>query len=172
MSESIIYSAYPNPEQDFINGKSSTTALVDLSDMNKALKAVIDINKEKLNVQETVMRCDALPMIASDQIKLEHLFSIIFHVILDNPPSTRSLFIHIRCQPEQRKFNDSLPRDFVLYSIGVHTNNICSSNWKQQYSQQLKECALICEELGGAFEGQYQMDNGCLCNFKIPGKLI
>lgn len=175
MSESYTYSGNPIIINMGLNDPQKGIVIeqpVNLVDLNKVVRTVLDAHKQQIQQLSAILRCDHLPFVQGDMQSLDRLFASLIKMMIDHPASgSNNLFIYLKCQPDEQT-NPGLREDEMRYSISFHTNIKHSAHWQQLYKTKLEECALICERLRGSFENQSNLNSGCIFNLTLPGKLI
>ena len=176
MSESYTYSGNPIINNTRLHDPQKGIVIEqpgNLVDLNKIVKTVLEANKQQLQQLSAILRCDHLPFVQADMHTLGELFTSLFKVMIDHPPSANNLFIYLKCkQVKDENLTLGFRDDFTLYNISFHTNIKHGAQWQQLYETKLEECALICERLRGSFENHSKSNSGCIFSLTLPGKLI
>ena len=177
MSESYTYSGNPIINNMGLNDPQKGIVIeqpVNLVDLNKVVRTVLDTHKQQIQQLSAILRCDHLPFVQADMQTLDRLFASLIKMMVDHPTSgSNNLFIYLKCQPvKEEQTNLSLRQDEMRFSISFHTNIKYGAHWQQLNETKLEECALICERLRGSLENQSNLNTGCIFNLTLPGKLI
>lgn len=154
------------------SGVRSDPPTGDLVDLNQVLQTTFTIVKPRLASLQTIIRCDALPVVEGSIQTFHLLFRNMIDMIINYPPVSSKLFIYIKCERSDQEVIDlTLPAGYGRYEISFHTNINNRGDWEKANYDKLAECRFLSETCIGSFTSHSISNTGCLFTLKVPGKL-
>ena len=150
-----------------LEGQMDVTAATSLVNLNTTLQTVFELQKERLQRLQTILRRDPLPVIKGIEADWQQVFYGLMDIILAYPPRDSKLFIYIKCEALPNAAGEEAP----WYSISVHTNTGNDAQWATACAAFLDRCGAVCNASGGTFVHHMVSTSTCLFTLNLPGNL-
>lgn len=142
-----------------------------LVDLNRVVRQTFEDQKQRVTQLQTIIRCDALPLVQGHTQIFLMLFGKLVALILDHPPRNSKLFIYLKCDKKATDVIDlSLPEGFMHHELGFYTNSNITPEWEKVNSDTLARCQQLAHESGATMSWQTAPGAGCLFTVILPGK--
>ena len=142
-----------------------------LVDLNRVVRQTFEDQKQAVAQLQTIIRCDALPLVQGPAQTFLLLFGRLIALILSHPPRNSKLFIYLKCDKKATDIIDlSLPDGFMHHELGFYTNSNITPEWETVHIDTLARCQQLAQDSGGAMSWQTAPGAGCLFSLTLPGK--
>jgi hypothetical protein len=155
-----------------LDASSEVLCKDDLVDLNRLVQQVFEEHQQHVAQMQTIVRCDALPLVQGKVQPLLVLFRSLVGLILDNPPAKSKLFIYVKCERIDTDIIDmTLPEGFGPFLVSFYTNCNRSPEWEKENNNTLVLCQQLGAEVKGTLTFPSAQSAGCLFALNLPGKI-
>lgn len=142
-----------------------------LVDLNKVMRHVFEHQQQRIAELQTIIRCDALPLVQGPTQLFVLLFGRMVSLILNYPPQNSKLFIYLKCDKKATDVIDlTLPEGFMHHELSFYTNSNITPEWEKVNGDTLARCRQLAHESGCTMSWQTAPGAGCLFSVTLPGK--
>jgi hypothetical protein len=142
-----------------------------LVDLNRVARQTFEDQKQRVAQLQTIIRCDALPLVQAPAQLFLLLFGKMVSLILDYPPRNSKLFIYLKCEKKAADVIDlSLPEGFMHHELSFYTNSHITPGWEQVNRDTLARCQQLAHDCGATISWQTAPGAGGLFTVTLPGK--
>jgi hypothetical protein len=140
-----------------------------LADLNDIMKEVLKQFQSSFHKRKLVTRCQLLPMVEGDPVRLREVFTELLSMIISPNKPGSQIFLHINCEVDEEG-SQSSALTLRHHLIKFHTNITTSEDWKAGNREKIELCSSVLAESGAVFAVNQISSTGCLFSILMPGK--
>jgi hypothetical protein len=170
---STNYSAVNNPSGYPVRPGDSSHPVKTVVDLNNILQQALQRHGPAIRTHKLVLRCQALPRVEGDPVRLLRLFEGLLEAILSQTPKGSRFLLHVDCGEERDPvvIDLSLAPGQLRYCIQFHTNITVTEEWKAMHGQFIADSMTLIAQQNGSFKVNEIKNTGCLFSISLPGTL-